>query len=556
MSQDIKSFPWLANYPEGVPHEVNVRAYESVRDMFETASKEFANLPAFENMGKVYTYREVDELSRNFAAYLQHLGMKKGDRIAIQMPNILQYPVVLFGAIRAGLIIANTNPLYTAREMEHQFKDSGVTAVVILANFAFNLEKVIKNTSIKHVFVTEVGDLIGGLKGPFINFMLKQVKKKVPAYNIPQAVKLVDALKKGKSMNFERPEISYDDIGFLQYTGGTTGVSKGATLTQGNIVANTQQFLSWSIDNITSAQEIVITALPLYHIFAFTVNCMGMYIRGSKNILITNPRDMAGFLKEISRHPFTVITGVNTLYNSMMNHPDFEKVDFSHLKMAVGGGMAVQKPVNERWKKLTGLPIIEGYGLSETSPVLTTNPVDGNERIGWIGMPVPNTEVRIMDDSGNEMPVGEPGEICARGPQVMRGYWNREEETQKVFHEGGWFRTGDIGIMGEDGFFRIVDRKKDMILVSGFNVYPNEIEDVIAGNDKVSEVAAIGIPDPKSTEAVKVFIVRKDDSLTKEELVSYCREHMTGYKVPKHVEFREELPKSNVGKILRRKLRE
>ncbi len=548
--------PWLDNYPSFVQKELDLQAYASVMELIDFNLKKFASQDGYVNMDKTLTFGEVDRLSQNFAAYLQSLGLKAGDRIALQMPNLLQYPVALFGAIRAGLVIVNTNPLYTAREMAHQFNDSGAKAVVILANFASNLERVLRETQIEHVIVTEIGDLLGGLKGPFVNFAVKRIKKMVPAYNLPQAIPFNQALKKGSRLPYEKPAIKREDIGFLQYTGGTTGISKGAILTHANVVSNMLQIREWVCHKLVEREETAITALPLYHIFAFTVNCLTMLQLGARNILITNPRDMKAFIKDLDKYPFTLITGVNTLFNGLLNQPDFGKVDFSPLKIAVGGGMAVQEAVNERWKRLTGVPILEGYGLSETAPVLTTNPVDGTDRIGSIGLPVPHTDLKIMDETGKEVPVGERGEICAKGPQVMPGYWNRPEETASVFHEGGWFRTGDIGVMDNDGFFRIVDRIKDMILVSGFNVYPNEVEGVVVMHEGVLEAAAVGVPDPKSTEAVKIFVVKKDPGLTKESLISHCREHLTGYKVPKHVEFREELPKSNVGKIIRRELRE
>lgn len=553
----MADYPWLKNYPQGVQKEVDVTGkYGSVLDFVNENLTKFSDSPGYSNMGKTLTFQEVDRLSMKFAAYLQSLGLKKGDRIAIQMPNLLQYPVVLFGAIRAGLIIVNTNPLYTAREMEHQFRDSGAKAIVILANFAYNLEKIIDKTQIEHVIVTEIGDMLGGLKKWVVNFVVRYVRKMVPSYHIPGSVSLGKAIQSGNTSKYVKPVITLEDVGFLQYTGGTTGVSKGASLSHGNIVANMLQIGEWIGTELKERKEIIITALPLYHIFAFTVNCLTILKYGGLNVLITNPRDMKSFLEEMKKHPFTIITGVNTLFNGMMNHPDFSQIDFSKLKMTVGGGMAVQKPVNEKWKSLTGKPILEGYGLSETSPVLTTNPTNGTDRIGTIGLPIPNTELAIMDEEGNEVPLGERGEICARGPQVMQGYWQRPEETQKVFHKGGWFRTGDIGIMDADGFFQIVDRKKDMILVSGFNVYPNEVEDVVAGHPGVLEVAAIGVPDEKSTEAVKICVVRRDKNLTAEELKEYCRENLTGYKIPKHIEFMSELPKSNVGKIIRRELRE
>ncbi|RMG70264.1 MAG: long-chain-fatty-acid--CoA ligase [Bacteroidetes bacterium] len=548
--------PWHASYPKGVKHDIDLTAYRSVTEMIETNFKKYGDAPAYVNMDKTLTYAEVDRLSRDFAAYLQSLGMKKGDRIALQMPNLLQYPVAVFGALRAGLVIVNTNPLYTAREMAHQFKDSGAKAIVILANFADKLEKILPETQIEHVIVTRIGDMLGGLKGTIVNFVVKYIRKMEPAFSLPRAIPFKTALKKGAGQTFTPPEINQEDVGFLQYTGGTTGVSKGATLTQGNVLANMLMIAEWLGGELQTRQETVITALPLYHIFAFTVNCLTMVHYGARSVLITNPRDMPAFIKDLKKYPFTLITGVNTLFNGLLNQEAFKEVDFSSLKLAVGGGMAVQQAVNDKWKALTGVPILEGYGLSETSPVLAVNPIDGTDRIGTIGLPVPGTDLAIMDDEGKARPAGERGEICAKGPQVMQGYWQRPEENDRVFHPGGWFRTGDIGIMEPDGFFRIVDRKKDMILVSGFNVFPNEVEDVIAHHPGVLEVAVIGVPDPKSTEAVKAFIVKKDPALTKESVIAYCRENLTNYKVPKHVAFRDELPKSNVGKIIRRMLRD
>ena len=553
----MENRPWYANYPEGVAQEVNVEEYSSVTEFINECLKMYGSNVAYTNLGKEMTFSEVDKASRNFAAYLQSLGLKKGDRIAIQMPNCLQYPVVLFGAIRAGLIVVNTNPLYTAREMAHQFHDSGAKAVVVLANFADKVEEILSETHINHVIVTELGDLVGGLKGAIVNFVVKYIRKMVPKYNIPRAIKFKAALSKGASSTFTPVESTLADVGFLQYTGGTTGVSKGATLTHGNIIANMQMLFEWmKVSGVHESKETVVTALPLYHIFAFTINCLTMLKIGARNVLITNPRDLPAFVKDMSKEKVSVITGVNTLFNALLNNEEFRQLDFSDLKIAMGGGMAVQKAVNERWKELTGQPIIEGYGLSETSPVLTANPLDGSDQIGTIGMPVPGTDVGIFDEEGKRLGVGERGEICAKGPQVMQGYWERPDETAKVFYEGGWFRTGDVGIMHEDGFFRIVDRIKDMILVSGFNVYPNEVEDVVAMHEGVLECAAIGVPDPKSTEAVKVFIVKKDPNLTPQAVKDFCRDKLTGYKMPKHIEFAEELPKSNVGKILRRKIRE
>ncbi len=550
-------YPWFKHYPKGVAHEINPDEYPSLVEIIEGSMKKFADKPAFVNMDKGFTFKEVDELSLKFAAFLQQkLGLKKGDKLAIQMPNCLQYPIVMFGAIRAGLTVVNTNPLYTHREMEHQFKDSGVTAIVIIANFAHNLEKIIGNTSIKHVIVTELGDLLKGLKGPIVNFVVKRIKKMVPSYSLPGAIPIKDALKLGAGLKLEKPAIKGDDIVFLQYTGGTTGVSKGAMLSHRNMVAHTLQTHQWFKPLFTEGQqEVVITALPLYHIFALAVNGLLMFHIGARNILITNPRDMKAFIADLKKNPFSIITGVNTLFNGLLNQPNISEVDFSKLKGAIGGGMAVQRAVAEKWMQVTGSPLVEGYGLSETSPVLACNPLDGGHRSGFIGIPVPSTQIAIMDDNGKEVAVGQPGEICGKGPQIMVGYWNRQDETDKVFTDG-WFKTGDVGIIDNDGFVKIVDRKKEMILVSGFNVYPNEVEEVVASHPKVLEVGAIGVPDKKSTEAVKVFVVKKDQTLTENELIQYCKENLTAYKVPKHVEFVNEVPKSNVGKILRRILKE
>ena len=524
--------------------------------MFEECFGKYADRVAFENMGKALTYKEVDNLSMNFASYLQNkCGLKKGDTIAIQMPNSLQYPVALIGALRAGLKVVNTNPLYMPREMEHQFKDAEVKAIVIVENFACNLEKILANTQIEHVIVTGLGDLLGGLKGSIVNFVVKYIKKMVPKYSLPTAVKFNDALKQGAAVKLTKPDLNLDDCAFLQYTGGTTGVSKGAMLSHKNVLSHTEQIIWWFDPLLEVGKtETMITAIPLYHIFALTVNGVFMMKIGAKNVLITNPRDMKAFLGELKSQSFTLMTGVNTLFNGLLNQPEFKNVDFSNLKATIGGGMAVQDFVAAKWQEVTGTPLVEGYGLSETSPVLSCNPLDGTHKRGSIGLPTPSTEMAIFDEEGNQLAQGEVGEICARGPQVMSGYLNKD--NSQVFFPGGWFRTGDMGMMDEEGFFKIVDRKKDMINVSGFNVYPNEIENVIANHPKVLEVAAIGVPDPKSTEAVKVFIVKSDDSLTTEEVDQYCDENLTGYKRPKYVEFRKELPKSNVGKIIRRELRE
>lgn len=554
----MNDFPWYNHYPKGVPREINPDQYKNLPELFEEIFQKHGSNEAYENMGKVLTYAEVDELSNNFAAYLQNeAGMKKGDRIAIQMPNCLQYPIAMIGALKAGLVVVGTNPLYTAREMAHQFKDSGAKAIVIVANFASNLEKILDETEIKTIIHTQLGDMLGGLKGGIVNFVVKNIKKMVPSYNLPTAVKFKDALKKGKNHTFKKPEIEPSDLAFLQYTGGTTGLSKGAQLSHRNLVAHTMQTKEWFKPLFTDGlQEQMITALPLYHIFALAVNGILMFSIGAKSILITNPRDMPAFIKELKKHPFTLMTGVNTLFNGLLNQPNIKEVDFSHLKGSIGGGMAVQRAVAEKWKELTGGPLVEGYGLSETSPVLSVNPLDGTERIGTIGIPTPSTDMKIMDEDGKEVAVGEPGEVCGKGPQVMSGYWNKPELNDTTFFNGEWFRTGDVGVQDEDGFFRIVDRIKDMINVSGFNVYPNEIEDVIAGMEKVLEVAVIGVPDEKSTEVVKAFVVKKDESLTEQEVIDYCKENLTAYKCPKAVSFEKELPKSNVGKIIRRHLRE
>lgn len=552
----MADFPWIKRYPKGIPAEINLYDYNSVVELFEDSVKKYRDRVAFENMGAQLTYAQVDELSKHFAAYLQSLGLQKGDRIAIQMPNLLQFPIAFFGALRAGLIVVNTNPLYTPREMEHQFKDSGAKAIVIVANFANNLQQIIHNTAIKHVIITELGDMLGGLKGALVNFVVKHIKKMVPPYSLPEAIPFKKALKEGANCTYQKPDVGLKDIALLQYTGGTTGLSKGAALSHANLVAHNTMITHWfkPYRDQSNEQDIIITAIPLYHIFALTVNGLLKFSVGAKNVLITNPRDMKGFVKELSKHKFTIITGVNTLFNGLLNNPDFAKLDFSRLKGAVGGGMAVQDVVAERWEKVTGKPLVEGYGLSETSPVLCCNPLDGTHKRGTIGLPMPSTEVAIFDDNGNQLPQGQVGEICARGPQVFSGYW--EKDNSDVFYPGGWFKTGDIGLMDEDGFFKIVDRKKDMIKVSGFNVYPNEIENVIAGHPKVHEVAAIGVPDERSGEVIKAFIVKRDPSLTEEELRDFCHKNLTNYKVPKYFEFRNELPKSNVGKIIRRMLRE
>lgn len=553
----MKDYPWFKNYPEGVPREINPDKYASLVELLEVSFRKYRDSEAYVCMDRSLTYGEIDALSKAFASYLMNdCGLKKGDRIAVQMPNLLQYPIVMFGILRAGMIVVNTNPLYTPREMLHQFNDAGVSAVVILANFANHLQSILPKTTIKHVIVTEIGDMHTFPKKQIINFVVKNIKKMVPSYSLPEAVKLGDALKAGAKQSFSAPEIDRKDIAFLQYTGGTTGVSKGAMLTHRNVLANLEQNSAWMKANLEDNKEVVITALPLYHIFSLTVNCFTMLQIGCKNILVTNPRDLPGFIKELKKYPMTVFTGVNTLFNHLMHHPDFHDINFKSLKTAIGGGMAVQQAVAKEWKQKTGCTLLEGYGLTETAPVLSCNPLDGSDRIGTIGMPFPSTEMKVVDEEGKDLPIGEAGEIVARGPQVMPGYWEKEYETQNVFLPDGWFKTGDIGVMDEEGYFKIVDRKKDMILVSGFNVYPNEIEDVVVEHPKVLEVAAIGVPDEKSTEVVKIFVVKKDPSLTEAELRDFCHENLTGYKNPKHIEFRDELPKSNVGKIIRRHLRE
>lgn len=557
MQVTTPTYPWLKFYPKGVPAEINPDAYPSLPALMDEAFQRFSDRPAYACLGKEITFQEVNQLSAQFASFLQHdLGMQPGDRIAIQMPNLLQYPIAMFGALRAGLTVVNTNPLYTPREMQHQFKDSGATAIVILANFAANLEKVLPQTNIKHVIVTEVGDLLGFPKKLLVNAVLKYVKKAVPAYYLPSAISFGDALSRGRRQPLKPVAIKGQDLAFIQYTGGTTGVSKGAMLTHRNIIANVEAQDVWTAPaQIEPGHGIIVAALPLYHVYALTTNALAALKNGSMNLLITNPRDMNAFIDDLKRYKVTAFTGVNTLYNGLLNNPRIGEVDFSQLKMTSAGGMALQTTVAEGWRKLTGNTPTEGYGLSETSPVLSSNPVTDANRVGTIGVPWPSTALKLMKDDNTEAALGEPGEIWAKGPQVFPGYFNRPEETAKAI-EDGWFKTGDIGVMNEDGYFKIVDRKKDMILVSGFNVYPNEIEDVVAQCPGVLEVACIGVPDPKSTEIVKVFVVKKDPSLTAEAVTAFCRENLTGYKVPKVIEFRDELPKTNVGKILRRSLRD
>jgi len=548
--------PWLKSYPPGVPAQIDLSGYRSIVDILEHSCNEFKDRMAYHNMGAELSYSELDYLTRNFAASLQGMGLKQGDRIALMMPNILQYPVALFGALRAGLIIVNTNPMYTARELRHQLVDAGAKAIVVVENFASVLESIRDEVPLEHIITTGVGDLLDFPKSLLVNFVLRYVKKTIPAWKLPGSVKFQDVLDKGKKLPLKPVNIAFEDVAFLQYTGGTTGVAKGAMLTHRNIVANLLQARAWLAQLDGESHETIITALPLYHIFALTANCLTFLYLGGSNILVTDPRDMPGFIKELGRHPFTAITGVNTLFNALLHTEGFADLDFSKVKMTLGGGMAVQKAVADQWKEVTGVTLVEAYGLTETSPAACINPVTLEDYNGYIGLPISSTEGAIMSAEGNFLPVGETGELCIRGPQVMKGYWQRPEATDEVLNADGWLQTGDIALMTEDGYFKIVDRKKDMILVSGFNVYPNEIEDVLALHPKVLEVAAIGVPDEKSGEAVSLYIVKKDPSLTKEEVIAFCKENLTGYKRPRYIEFMTDLPKSNVGKILRRELRD
>ena len=548
---------WLRNYPPGVPAEINPEEYPSLKHLFEEAFRKHAARPAFSNLGRTLSYAEVDEMSRRFGAWLQkEAGLKKGDRIAIMMPNLLQYPIAMIGALRAGLTVVNTNPLYTARELEHQLNDSGATVMLISETSCATLQQVLSRTPLRKVIVTGLGDLLGFPKGLVANFVLRHVKKVIPAWSLPGSIRFNDVMSRGASLTLEPVDVGPEDVAFLQYTGGTTGVAKGAVLTHRNLVANTIQVVSWMPELETLEDSVVITALPLYHIFALTSNCLVFTYVGGMNVLITDPRNMKAFVEELSRVKFSFITGVNTLFNGLLNTPGFDQLDFSSLKIALGGGMAVQAAVSERWRQLTGRDICQGWGLTETSPVATANRPEETAFTGSIGYPLPSTELSIRDDDGNELEIGQVGEICVRGPQVMRGYWHRPEETEKVMLPGGWLRTGDVGRMDEKGLTYIEDRKKDMILVSGFNVYPNEIEGVVAQMPEVLEVAAVAQDDPKSGEVVALFVVRKDPSLTKEQIVAFCKKELTGYKVPRAVYFKDELPKTNVGKILRRDLRD
>ncbi len=547
---------WLKQYPEGIPAEVDVAAYSSLKEILEKSCARFADLPAYGNMGVSITYRELDQMSRDFAAYLQKVvGMKKGDRMAIMLPNLLQYPVALFGAQRAGVVVVNTNPLYTARELEHQLKDSGATAIVVLENFAHTLEQVLPRTPVKTIITTQIGDMFPAFKRMLTNLVVKHVKKMVPEWHLAQTTTFNDALAAGHAQTLDDVPVRLDDLAFLQYTGGTTGVAKGAMLTQANMVANVQQVGTWIARDLLDGKEVAIIPLPLYHIYATTTNLVFMKI-GTRSELITNPRDMPAFIQTLKKVPFTVIIGVNTLYNGLLNAPGFAELNLHRLKVVSAGGMAVQHAVADRWKQMTGVPIVEGYGLTETAPVAISNPLNIKDWSGNIGVPIPSTEAAILDEDGSMLPINAVGEIAIRGPQVMKGYWNKPDETAKVFTPDGWFRTGDMGFMNELGQFKITDRKKDMIIVSGFKVFPNEVEDVVMMNPKVMEVAAIGVPDEKSGEAVKIVVVKKDATLTDRELLDHCRQHLTNYKVPRMVEFRTEpLPKTPIGKILRRELR-
>ena len=551
---------WLKHYPEGVPADIDASQYPSLVALMDESFKKFADRTAYSFMGKDVSYAETDAQSRAMAGYLQSLGLARGDRVAIMMPNVPQYPATVAGILRAGYVVVNVNPLYTARELQHQLKDSGAKAIVIIENFGATLQKCIANTAVKHVVLASMGDRLGGLKGMIVNFVVRKVKKLVPAFSLPGAVRYNDAIAKGQGAPFSAPQIGPDDVAVLQYTGGTTGVAKGAVLLHRNLIANVLQSEAWNepvMKQIPAGEQSTsVCALPLYHIFAFTVNMMLSLRNGGKTILIPNPRDLRAVLKELSKHKFHSFPAVNTLFNGLANHPDFNTVDWSHLKVSVGGGMAVQRAVAKLWLEKTGCPICEGYGLSETSPSATCNPVTSKEFTGTIGLPIPSTYIAILDDDGREVPLGQPGEIAIKGPQVMAGYWQRPDETAKVMTEGGYFKSGDIGIMDERGYTKIVDRKKDMILVSGFNVYPNEIEDVVAAMPGVLEVAAVGLPDEKMGEAVKLVIVKKDPGLTEDAVRQFCHDNLTGYKRPRIIEFRGELPKTPVGKVLRRELRD
>lgn len=555
---------WNDKRAAGVPNDIDMNAYGSVLEVFERSCRAFADRPAFSNLGRTLSYGELDRLSGAFAAYLQqHTDLEPGDRIAVQMPNVLQYPIAVFGAMRAGLIVVNTNPLYTAREMRHQFKDAGVRALVYLNMFGKLVQEVLPDSEIEYLIEARMGDLLPTLKGWLVNTVVKKVKKMVPDYHLPQALSFKRVLREGASLSVRPVTATHDDIAVLQYTGGTTGVAKGTMLTHGNLIANMLQADACMSQHgpdgtalMKRGQEVMIAPLPLYHIYAFTVNCMCMMVNGNHNVLITNPRDIPGFIKELGKWDFSALLGLNTLFVALMDHPDFKTLDFSHLKVTNSGGTALVKATAERWQSLTGCAVVEGYGLTETSPIASANPYGEHARLGTVGIPVPATAFKVIDDDGNELPLGERGELCIKGPQVMKGYWNRPEATAEVLDHEGWFKSGDIAVIDEGGYVSIVDRKKDMIIVSGFNVYPNEIEDVVMAHSKVASCAAIGVPDEKSGEAVKLFVVKRDESLTAEELKAYCKDNFTGYKVPRHIVFRDALPMTNVGKILRRELRD
>jgi long-chain acyl-CoA synthetase len=547
---------WLKSYPPGVPENIDINQYQSITEIFEQATQKFAEKPAFSNLGTTISYRELDQLSGQLASYLQQLpNMRKGDRVAIMMPNVLQNPIAIFAILRAGFTVVNTNPLYTARELKHQLKDSGTKVIIVMENFCSTLQEVIDESTVQHVITTQLGDMLKFPKSLIVNLVVKYIKKMVPKFELPTHVDFNKALKIGALQPYEPVKCTHEDIAFLQYTGGTTGVAKGAVLLHRNLIANLLQAAAWIADKVDEGNEIIITALPLYHIFSLTANCLTFMKAGALNYLITNPRDMPGFIKELQSTRFTAITGVNTLFIGLMNTPGFDQLDFSNLKLTLGGGMAVQQAVADRWQKVTGTPLLEAYGLTETSPAVCINPLNLSKYNGSIGLPVPSTEVTIRDEKGKILPQGESGELCVRGPQVMRGYWQRDDETSKVMTKDGWLKTGDVAKMDARGFFRIVDRLKDMILVSGFNVFPNEIEGVIAEHQGVLEVGVIGEPDDKCGEVVKAVIVKKDPGLTNEQIIAHCSENLAGYKVPKIIEFRAELPKTNVGKILRRELR-
>ena len=547
---------WLKRYPAGVPAEIDPQHYDSLLELFEKSFQDYAELPAFENMGKVYTYQQMDDATKRFASYLQNqLGVKKGDKVAVMMPNLLQTPIAILGTLRAGATVVNVNPLYTTRELEHQLNDSETSTIIILANFARTLEEALPKTNVKNIVVTEIGDMLGGVKKHLVNFVVKHLKKMVPSYSLPNIIDFTDVMKSGDVSKYSRPHLTQDCLAFLQYTGGTTGVSKGAMLTHGNMVANLEQVTGCLDPLLNKGKEMVVTALPLYHIFALTANCLTFMKYGGHNLLITNPRDMKGFIKELQGKKFTVMTGVNTLFNGLLNTPGFSEIDFSSLKISLGGGMAVQRPVAEKWQTVTDSRLVEGYGLTECAPLVTVSPYDLAAFNGSIGLPAPSTELKIVKEDGTEAELGEAGELWVKGPQVMKGYYNRPEASAECLKDG-WFATGDVAKYDEEGFFYIVDRKKDMIIVSGFNVFPNEVEEVVAMHDGVLEVAAVGVPHEVSGEQVKIFVVKKDQSLTEKDIIKHCRENLTNYKVPKFVEFREDLPKTNVGKILRRALKE